>query len=177
MSRRRKLRYHWGRIVGLLAALVSGAVLAGPLQAGHAPDEGSLGEVDLVDWQAVAQQQEAELKRLRRRERRARRLAHRRSRIIRRLTIAMRSSVEGPARVGLRCIHPHEASWTDDRAPYWGGLQMDLDFQRTYGGPLLRALGTANHWPPAAQLAVGEIAYYAGRGYGPWPNTRKACGL
>jgi len=37
--------------------------------------------------------------------------------------------------------------------------------------------GTADHWPPAAQLAVGEIAVYSGRGFGPWPQTRKACGL
>jgi hypothetical protein len=93
------------------------------------------------------------------------------------LHAALEASPEGYARAVLRvCIHPKEADWQDSGAPFWGGLQMDTGFQRTYGAPLLQALGTADHWPIAAQLAVAEVAYYAGRGFGPWPNTRRGCG-
>jgi hypothetical protein len=74
------------------------------------------------------------------------------------------------------CIHDHEGSWTDPNAPYWGGLQMDLGFQRTYGADLFRRYGTANHWPKAAQVAVAERAYRS-RGFNPWPNTSRMCGL
>jgi hypothetical protein len=78
---------------------------------------------------------------------------------------------------GFLCIHRYEGSWTDPAAPHYGGLQMDLDFQRSYGGAFLDELGTADRWPPFVQLAVAMEAYYSGRGYGPWPNTRKSCGL
>jgi hypothetical protein len=83
----------------------------------------------------------------------------------------------GYALVGLRCIQNYEGSWRDHGAPYWGGLQMDRQFMRTYGGPLYDRHGTADHWPVEAQLAVGVIAVHSGRGFGPWPNTRKQCGL
>lgn len=75
----------------------------------------------------------------------------------------------------LKCIHRHEGSWTDDNPPYWGGLQMDADFERTYGREFVQAFGHANHWPPAVQLAVGMRAVLSGRGFGPWPQTRKLC--
>jgi len=74
------------------------------------------------------------------------------------------------------CIHHYEGSWTDDNAPYWGGLQMDLGFQRTYGRYLLATKGTANHWNPLEQMWVAEKAY-ATRGFYPWPNTARYCGL
>lgn len=77
----------------------------------------------------------------------------------------------------FRCIHRYEGSWTDPRAPYWGGLQMDLTFQRTYGPEYLRAFGTADHWPPSLQIAVAIRAYLSGRGFAPWPNTAARCGL
>src|SRR5207245_1908215 len=35
------------------------------------------------------------------------------------------------------CIHRYEGSWTDAGGLYYGGLQMDLGFQRTYGRVLL----------------------------------------
>jgi opacity protein-like surface antigen len=65
---------------------------------------------------------------------------------------------------------------------YYGGLQMDLAFQRTYGPELLKAKGTANNWTAEEQMIVAERAHdgYAGhaaRGFGPWPNTRHDCGL
>jgi Transglycosylase-like domain len=74
------------------------------------------------------------------------------------------------------CIHGHEGAWTDPNGPYHGGLQMDAGFMRAYGGDLLERYGTADHWPAAAQVAVAERAYKA-RGFHPWPNTARACGL
>jgi hypothetical protein len=83
-----------------------------------------------------------------------------------------------PARVlaGLLCIHHYEGSWTDPGAPYYGGLQMDWSFMATYGGEFLAAWGTADHWPVWVQLVVGMRGYFA-RGWSPWPNTSRACGL
>ncbi len=76
------------------------------------------------------------------------------------------------------CVHRGEGSWTAATGNgYYGGLQLDLDFQRTYGGPFLRAWGTADHWPPYVQIAVAEAARLSGRGYHPWPRTARACGL
>ena len=85
-------------------------------------------------------------------------------------------------RQAFLCIHRYEGSWTDPNPPHWGGLQFDLDFQRTYGPELLRGKGTADHWTPAEQIHVAYRAYrgYAGygpRGFYPWPNTARYCGL
>jgi hypothetical protein len=73
------------------------------------------------------------------------------------------------------CIHSHEGSWTDSGSPYYGGLQMDTEFQRTYGLALYRAKGTADHWTWLEQIWVAERAYLT-RGFNPWP-TRQYCGL
>jgi hypothetical protein len=75
------------------------------------------------------------------------------------------------------CIHRYEGSWTDGGAPYYGGLQMDLQFQRAYGREFLRAFGTAENWPPSLQIAVAIKGYLAGRGFHPWPVTARRCGL
>jgi hypothetical protein len=75
------------------------------------------------------------------------------------------------------CIHRYEGRWNDSNAPYYGGLQMDLAFQRHYGASLLRRKGTADHWTPLEQMWVAERAYRSGRGFYPWPNTARACGL
>jgi hypothetical protein len=75
------------------------------------------------------------------------------------------------------CIHRFEGSWTDPNAPYYGGLQMDLSFQRTYGQYLLRNKGTADRWTPLEQMWVAERAFRSGRGFYPWPNTARYCGL
>jgi hypothetical protein len=74
------------------------------------------------------------------------------------------------------CIHHYEGSWSDPNAPYWGGLQMDYSFQSAYGGWLLRHKGTANNWPPLAQIWVAVRAWRV-RGFAPWPNTARACGV
>lgn len=75
------------------------------------------------------------------------------------------------------CIHRHEAAWNDDGDPYWGGLQMDRDFMRTYGSDMIARHhgGLADTWTPAEQIVVAERAYVSGRGFGPWPNTRIPC--
>jgi hypothetical protein len=73
------------------------------------------------------------------------------------------------------CIHEHEGSWRDGGLPYFGGLQMDLDFQRAYGRDFLSHFGPANRWPRSVQLAVA-IRGWISRGFQPWP-TRRYCGL
>jgi len=75
------------------------------------------------------------------------------------------------------CIHRYEGSWRDPGSPYYGGLQMDLGFQRRYGGWLLRHKGTADHWTPLEQMWTAERAWRSGRGFYPWPNTARYCGL
>lgn len=76
------------------------------------------------------------------------------------------------------CIHSHEGSWNDSGDPFWGGLQMDTGFQRTYGGDMIRAYGGyADRWHPYDQMIVAERARRSGRGYYPWPNTARMCGL
>ena len=75
------------------------------------------------------------------------------------------------------CIHSHEGAWNANTGNgYYGGLQMDMSFQRAYGGRLLSSKGTANNWTPAEQMWVAEQAHRS-RGFWPWPNTARMCGL
>jgi hypothetical protein len=74
------------------------------------------------------------------------------------------------------CIHNYEGAWTDPNPPYYGGLQMDLGFQQRYGSELLRRKGTADHWTPLEQIWTAERALRT-RGFYPWPNTARYCGL
>jgi hypothetical protein len=76
------------------------------------------------------------------------------------------------------CIHGYEGSWTANTGNgYYGGLQMDLTFQAHYGAEFVRLWGTADRWPVWAQLQAAVRAYQSGRGFYPWPNTARACGL
>jgi len=76
------------------------------------------------------------------------------------------------------CIHSFEGAWNSATGNgYYGGMQMDMSFQRAYGREFLDNLGTADNWPPFIQMAVAMRAYYSGRGFGPWPNTRLSCGV
>jgi len=76
------------------------------------------------------------------------------------------------------CIHSHEGAWNDSGDPYWGGLQMDRSFMQSYGSDMIRKYGGyANVWSPLDQMIVAERAYRAGRGFYPWPNTARYCGL
>lgn len=81
-----------------------------------------------------------------------------------------------PHMMAFVCIHHHEGSWTDSGGPYYGGLQMDIGFQKTYAPRLLRTKGTANHWTPLEQIWTAEKAARS-RGFWPWPNTARDCGL
>jgi len=69
-----------------------------------------------------------------------------------------------PHRSAWMCIHRYEGPWNDRGAPYYGGLQMDLTFQRLYGSYLLRRKGTADRWTPVEQMWVAWRAYRSGHG-------------
>ena len=87
-----------------------------------------------------------------------------------------RLAVNPPHKSEWLCIHRFEGSWSDSGAPYYGGLQMDLGFQQTYGGWLYRTKGTADHWAPLEQIWTAERAV-RGRGFWPWPSTARVCGV
>jgi hypothetical protein len=82
-----------------------------------------------------------------------------------------------PHKSGWLCIHHYEGSWSDSGDPYWGGLQMDRGFMRTYAPSFLLRKGWADRWTPLEQMWVAERAHRSGRGYGAWPNTAHFCGL
>jgi hypothetical protein len=82
-----------------------------------------------------------------------------------------------PHKVAWSCIQRHEGRWNDPSAPYYGGLQMDITFQRRYGKYLLRRKGTANRWTRLEQMWTAEKALRAGRGFYPWPVAASRCGL
>jgi hypothetical protein len=90
---------------------------------------------------------------------------------------ARRAASRPPHRSAWLCIQRHEGAWTDAGAPYYGGLQMDLSFQRTHAPALLRRKGTANRWTPLEQMWVAERALRRGTGFHPWPNAARLCGL
>lgn len=85
------------------------------------------------------------------------------------------------------CIHRGEGAWNSNTGNgYYGGLQMNWSFMSAYGPKILgyasaaamfAARGTADRWTPQEQMAVAEYARSSGRGYYPWPNTARACGL
>jgi hypothetical protein len=76
------------------------------------------------------------------------------------------------------CIHRFEGAWSSATGNgYYGGLQMDLSFQRRYAAGLLLSKGTANHWTPLEQIWAAERAHQSGLGFAPWPNTARVCGL
>ena len=93
-----------------------------------------------------------------------------------------RQVYNSPRRASWLCIHAHEGAWNDPNPPYWGGLQMDMPFQRVYGPEYLRRWGTADNWPPDRQMHAADRAHdgfggFGGRGFTPWPNTARMCGL
>lgn len=105
----------------------------------------------------------------------------------------------GPVSAWL-CIHSHEAAWNNNHlswdgqhTDYEGGLQMDSGFQRTYGWDFMwkhRIHGVpqgAHTWTPLEQMIAANRArvgvdwrgsHWPGpRGFTPWPNTARVCGL
>jgi len=103
--------------------------------------------------------------------RRALRFWWRYARYVRRLAVRV------PHKSAWLCIHRYEGSWMDSGDPYWGGLQMDRGFMRTYAPRILLRRGLANHWTPLEQMWVAEHAHRSGRGFYAWPNTARYCGL
>ncbi len=99
----------------------------------------------------------------------------------RRADHARRLAQHPPHRSDWLCIFSHENGgygWKANTGNgYYGGLQMDLEFQRAYAPRLLREKGTADHWTPLEQIWVAERARTSGRGFYPWPNTAAMCGL
>ena len=95
---------------------------------------------------------------------------------------AAHQAAHPPHRGAWLCIHRYERSpaqgWsTRTGNGYYGGLQMDISFQRKYGPELLRRKGTADRWTAVEQMWVAERAHRSGRGFYPWPNTARYCGL
>jgi hypothetical protein len=88
-----------------------------------------------------------------------------------------RLAAHPPHERGWLCIHRYEGGWQDSGDPYWGGLQMDRGFMETYAPRVLLSRGWADHWTPLEQMWVAERAHRSGRGYWPWPNTARSCGL
>jgi resuscitation-promoting factor RpfA len=78
------------------------------------------------------------------------------------------------------CIYKYENAgygWSANTGNgYYGGLQMDIEFQKDYGLALYRRKGTADNWTPLEQMWVAERAWKT-RGFWPWPNTARYCGL
>ncbi len=92
--------------------------------------------------------------------------------------LAARPALPPALRAAFLCIHGFEGAWDANTGNgYYGGLQMDLGFQQSYGADFERRWGTADRWPPWAQLEVAARAYRAGRGFWPWPSTARFCGL
>jgi len=84
----------------------------------------------------------------------------------------------GWLRDAFLCIHSYEGAWTSNTGNgYYGGLQMDWSFMRRYGSDYVQQWGTADNWPVEAQLTAAVRAHRSGRGFAPWPNTARACGL
>jgi hypothetical protein len=83
-----------------------------------------------------------------------------------------------PLASAFMCIHRYEGAWDSNTGNgYYGGLQMDWSFMRAYGGDFLARWGTADAWPAWAQIEAATRAHRSGRGFSPWPNTARACGL
>jgi hypothetical protein len=95
----------------------------------------------------------------------------------RRAARAKRRAHNPPHEAQWRCLQRFEGPWRDGRDPYWGGLQMDKTFMRQYAPRQLLRRGWANAWTPVEQMWVAERALRAGRGFYPWPNTGRMCGL
>ena len=95
----------------------------------------------------------------------------------RRAARAKRRAHNPPHEYAWRCLQRYEGSWKDPNDPYWGGLQMDRTFMLQYAPRQLLRRGWANTWSPVEQMWVAERAVRAGRGFYPWPNTARMCGL
>jgi hypothetical protein len=100
------------------------------------------------------------------------------ARLRRRITDVTRPRLPPLLVQAFSCIHQFEGAWNANTGNgYYGGLQMDTGFPNSYGAAFVRRWGTADHWPVWAQLQAAITAYRSGRGFYPWPNTARMCGL
>ena len=96
----------------------------------------------------------------------------------RRARLAREQAKRPPFLRAWLCIHRYEGPWHANTGNgYYGGLQMDLAFQRRYAPGLLRRKGTADRWTPFEQVWVAVRAHRSGRGFHPWARTARRCGL
>jgi len=76
-----------------------------------------------------------------------------------------------------QCVVNHEGGWTSvNPSGYYGRFQMDVSFQKetAFGRRSYNRWGTANHWPPWAQVYHAyEVWRYAG--WSRWPTYRRYC--
>jgi hypothetical protein len=179
------------RLRGLLLALVSSFALAlvWTGAAGAAGPSGSTLKVERLvkairkhrstawHWKRVTGRRRTTARFLERRVTDPERLAALRDLWKRRASLQRKRASNPPHEAAWRCIHRHEGAWNDPNAPYYGGLQMNKQFQRSYGRYLFRLKGTADKWSPAEQMWTAERAYRSGTGFRPWPNTARYCGL
>lgn len=158
-----------GFLFGCLLALIPVSVPA----SAAAPTSGSF-----LEQLADAKAENARLHRkLGKAERRIVRLKRRNLKLRRANRARLEFGAHGLTR-GFLCIHEHEGAWNSATGNgYHGGLQMDSSFMSSYGPNFYRAWGGAENWPPFVQVAVGINAYLSGRGFHPWPNTARMCGL
>jgi hypothetical protein len=94
---------------------------------------------------------------------------------------ARRRALHPPYHQRWLCIYRYERDpaqgWrTNTGNGLYGGLQMDLGFQRRYGAWLLQKKGLAHHWTAIEQIWVAERGRRV-QGWYAWPNTASACGL
>ena len=181
------------RLRGLLLALVTTFALAAPGGAAARTPEGPVDEaaaeaaalVDAIDrhrsvawhWQRVMGKRPQQTNYAERSVESVAQLTLLRDVWLERATRARTRAKRPPHRAAWLCIHRYEGRWNDPNAPYYGGLQMSMQFQQAFGRYLLRKKGTANRWTPEEQMWTAEGALRAGLGFHPWPNTARRCGL
>lgn len=75
------------------------------------------------------------------------------------------------------CVRSREGGLTsvNPAGPYYGWYQTDPNFQAAYGPEFYRQWGPGV-WPARAQILTAYRGWRA-RGWYPWPNTARACGL
>ncbi len=98
-----------------------------------------------------------------------------------RAALAKRRALHPPHVRRWLCIFSHERhplqGWrTQTGNGYYGGLQMDIAFQRRYGRWLLRVKGRAHRWTPIEQIWVAERGRRV-QGWYAWPISARSCGL
>lgn len=78
---------------------------------------------------------------------------------------------------GAQCVKSKEGGWGSNTGNgYYGGFQADHSFQRAYGYEFYISYGTANNWQPWQQIIMAYRGWKS-RGWQPWPNTSRMCGL